>query len=54
MKFKKVFLIFFLQTGKYYGIIVDIKYCRSESLAQGEAMTQMLLLTLFYNFSKQK
>lgn len=33
---------------------MDIKYRGSESVAQGEAMTQMPLLTLFYNFSKQK
>lgn len=54
MKFRKLVLITFLQTGKYYGIIVDIKYPRSESLTPGEAMTQMPLLTFFYKFSKQK
>lgn len=54
MKFRKSILIIFLQAGKYSGIIVDIKYDRSESLAQGEAMNQMALLALFYSFSKQK
>lgn len=54
MKFRKSILIIFLQAGKYYGIIVDIKYDRSESLAQGEAMNQMAPLTLFCSFSKQK
>lgn len=47
MKFRKSILIIFLRAGKYYWIIVDIKYCKTESLAQGEAVNPMALLTLF-------